>query len=254
MDTRRASLLPEFRERDADDGVFKRYQRTFFFFSQEFRKDKRAPVFASTVPTDALERGVFTVPVCLQATGTTAASCTLILPAGTPISTLRPINPVAQQYIDFVYSKIGGPTSTVPGSFSANYPIESTLDFRQEVIRLDHSFNDRVSTFYKYQRDHIPTIDGNAIFGSGSNLPGVSTLDTNSPGRTHTAQITYARTSNLIYQGRFAYGWGAIKTTNIGYLALANSPITPPLAYPHARSDTDSDRKRFFGSCWAGAL
>lgn len=228
-----------FGERDPDEPYFKRYERTFFFFSQEFRKDKRSPVFASTVPTDTLERGIFTAPVCLQATGTTAASCTLILPATAAaplaITTLRPINPIAQQYIDFVYSKIGPPTSTTPGSFAANYPIESTLDFRQEVFRLDHSFNDRISTFYKYQRDHIPTIDGNAIFSSGSNLPGVSTLDTNSPGRTHTAQLTWVQSSNLIFQGRFTYGWGAIKTTNVGSLALVNSPITPPLAYPRTR-------------------
>ena len=216
-----------FGERDPSDSFFKRYEKTFFFFSQEYRKDKRAPIFTSTVPTGALKQGIFTVPVCLQATGTT---CTLTLPANTPITTLRPISPVAQQYINFIYNKLPEPDS--PTTFLLNRPIESTLDFRQEVIKIDHTFSDKWTMYYRYQRDNIPTIDGNAIFSSGSSLPGVSTLSTNSPGRTHTLQPTYVASSNLIFEARYAYGYGAIKDNNIGTLALANSPISPTLAYP----------------------
>lgn len=220
-----------FGEADPGESYFKRYERTFFFFSQEYRKDKRAPVFASTTPPANLRQGSFSVPICLQAVG---ASCTaagsLVLPANTPITTLRPINPIAQQYINFIYNNLPLPQN--PTTFLLNYPIESTLDFRQEVIKIDHSFNDKWGMSYRYQRDNIPTEDGNAIFSSGSNLPGVSTLSTNSPGRTHTFQTTYAMSSNLIFEGRYTYGYGAIKDENIGLLALRNSPINPPLAYP----------------------
>ncbi len=215
---------------NSDEGWVKRYNRTFFFFSQEFRRDKRAPVFNSSVPTNALKQGIFTVPICVQATGTT---CNLTLAAGTPLSTLRPISPIAQQYVNFVYNKL--PEPTTPGTFTLNSPIESTLDFEQEVLKIDHSFNDRIGVNYRYQRDKIPSIDGNAIFGSGSNLPGVSTLSTDSPGRTHTAQFTDVISPSLIIQGRFTYGYGAIKNENVGTLALNNSPINPTLAYPRTR-------------------
>ena len=35
--------------------------------------------------------------------------------------------------------------------------------------------------------------------------------------------------------GRWTYGYGAILSKDIGSLALANSPITPPLAYPNTK-------------------
>lgn len=222
-----------FGENGPDGSIFTKYPRTFFFYSQEFRKDKRAPVFSATQPTAALKQGIFTVPICVQATGTT---CNTVLPAGTPLSTLRPIHPIAQQYLNFVYNNLGGPNTGVATSFTGNYGIQSTLNFRQDAIRVDHALaGNRTSFFYKFQNDKIPTIDGNAIFGSGSGLPGVSTLDTNSPGKTHTFQMTHLRSSNLIIQGRFTYGWGAIKTTDIGFLSLERSPITPVLPYARTK-------------------
>ena len=39
----------------------------------------------------------------------------------------------------------------------------------------------------------------------------------------------------LIVVGRYTYGYGAILSHNVGTLALANSPITPPLAYANQR-------------------
>ena len=218
-----------FGDTDADEGIFKRYDKTFFFFSQEFRKDRRAPVVTSNVPTSDMRIGRFSVPVCLQATGTTAASCTLTLPANTPITNLRPISSVAQQYINQVYNKLPLPNA---GKFVLSFPIESTLDFRQEILKIDHSFNQKLSMFYRFENDDIPSIDGNSIFSSGSGLPGVSTTLTKSPGRAHTVQVTYAASSNFIVEGNYTFGYGQINATNIGSLALANSTISSPLAFP----------------------
>lgn len=215
-----------FGERDPDDPVFTRYNRTFFFFSQEWRKDKRFPTLTSTVPNQNQRNAFFTVPICLQATG---AACTLVLPAN---STLLNVNPVARQYINLIYNSLPPPNS---GTNTLIAPADGISDFRQELIKIDHSFNDKVAGYYRYQRDSIPTIDANSLFSSGSGLPGVSTTATNSPGRTHTAQLTYAASSRLIFEGRFTYGYGAILSKNIGLLALDRSPITPPLAYPVTR-------------------
>jgi hypothetical protein len=83
-------------------------------------------------------------------------------------------------------------------------------DFQQEILKIDHSFTKNFSAFYRYQRDQIPTIDANGLFASGSGLPGVSTGDTNSPGRAHTIQGTYVINPKLIFEGRYAYSYGAI--------------------------------------------
>lgn len=213
-----------------DGGFFRKWDRTFFFFSQEWRDDKRFPTLQSTVPTGLQRAGQFTVPICLQATGST---CTTVLPGSTATpGQLTNINPLAQQYLQYIYSGLPLPNSGVNTLIA---PAEGISEFRQEVIKIDHSFNDKLSGYYRYQRDSIPTIDANALFSSGSSLPGVSTTSTDSPGRTHTAQMTYASSANLIFEGRFTYGYGAILSENIGSLALANSPITPPMAYPVTR-------------------
>jgi hypothetical protein len=232
-------VIPNFGERNPTDGQFRKLSRTFFFFSEEVRKDKRFPTLVSTVPTAGLRQGVFTKNVCLQGAVVGGVNtCTLVLPAGQAITTLRPINPLAQQYINNIYNKLSLPNSNV--AFELREPTLNLADFRQEILKIDHSFNDKLSMYYRYQQDKIPTIDANSLFSSGSQLPGVATTSTNSPGKTHTAQVVYAKSSNLILEGRFTYGYGAILSENIGTLALKNSPITPQLPYPNQRDRVPS--------------
>lgn len=219
-----------FGDQDSGEGFFRRYERTFFFFAQEFRKDRRSVTLASTVPSENLRNGIFTAPICLQATGTT---CNSVLNAS-PTNPLRITpNPVAQQYIDQIYKKL--PLPNVPGTFELQFPTPQIADFRQEVLKIDHSINDQISMYYRFQNDKIPTVDANALFSSGSGIPGVSTTESNSPGRTHTFQMTYAPQSNLIFEGRYTFGYGAILSQNVGLLALSNSQINVPLAYPNTR-------------------
>lgn len=218
-----------FGERDPSEDYIVKQDKTFFFFSQEWRKDLRYPTLSSTVATPAQRQGIFTVPICLQATGTT---CTTILPAGTQLSTLRPINPVAQQYLTYIYNNLPAPNSGTNGLL---FPTLNKSDFRQEILKIDHNFTKNWSMYYRYQQDKIPTIEANALFSSGSGLPGVSTTSTNSPGKTHTAQMTYVLNPRMIIEARYNYSYGAILSENIGAIALANSPITPPLPFPVTR-------------------
>ncbi|CAN5470491.1 hypothetical protein BH10ACI1_BH10ACI1_07600 [soil metagenome] len=219
-----------FGERDPDDSFFKRYDRTFFFFSQEWRRDLRYPTLSSTVPSAALKQGVFSFPICLQATGTT---CNTILPVGTPLSTLRPINPVSQQYLDFVFNKLPLPNAAT--GFGLSFPTFNKANFRQEILKIDHNFNNKWSMFYRFENDVIPTLDANSLFSSGSGLPNVSTTVTNSPGRTHTFQTTYIINPKLIIEASYTFGYGAILSKNVGLLALSNSPITPAFPYSNSR-------------------
>lgn len=229
--------LPRFGE--GGDSLI-RLPRTFFFFSEEQRRDIRYPLLSSTVPDLAMRQGIFPIDICLRAnaTSTTSATCLDVLPAGVPLSSRVPINPVAQQYVSFIYNKL--PPPTIPLTRTLNFPAKNTSDFRQEILKLDHAFTNNWSVYYRYQNDKIPTIDANALFSSGSGLPGVSTTETNSPGKTHTFQSTNVISPKFIVVGRFAYGYGAILSKNVGTLALVNSPITPPLAYANQRDRVPS--------------
>ena len=221
----------KFGERDPDDGYIGRYRRTFFFFSQEFRRDIRFPTFVTSVPTALQRQGRFTVPICIQATG---ATCTATL-AGSVANPgqLTNINPVSQQYVNLIYNNLPLPNGATTNGLTAG--TRNVADFQQEVIKIDHSFNDDFSMNYRFQQDKIPTIDANALFGSGSGLPGVSTTSTNSPGRTHTVQGVYTSSPNLIFEGRYNFGYGAILSENIGLLASNRTPISVPLPYPVTR-------------------
>ncbi|HLM61271.1 MAG TPA: TonB-dependent receptor, partial [Pyrinomonadaceae bacterium] len=143
------------------------------------------------------------------------------------------INPVAQQYLNFIYSGLPEPTN------ATNYQLISTArnqaKFQQEIIKLDTSFTKDLTAFYRFQNDKIPTIDANSLFSSGSGLPGVATTVTDSPGRAHTLQSTYIINQNMIFEGRYTYSFGGIISNNIGSLALSNSPIRPALAFANQR-------------------
>lgn len=217
---------------------FGKASRTYFFFSEEQRKDRRYPLLVAPagVPDLNMRQGIFPIDICLSAftaATTGAAPCTNVLLKGTPLSSKVPINPVAQQYLNFIYNKLPAPSDPVTRGLT--YPAQGVFDFRQEIIRLDHAFSDKLSLYYRFENDKIPTIDPSSIFSSGSNLPEVSKTETQSPGKTHTLQATYVASSNVVIVGRYNYGYGAIKSKDIGTIALANSPITPPLAYPKTR-------------------
>lgn len=227
----------DFGERGPGEPYFRKYDRTFFFFSTERRRDRRftSPI-TTTVPDAFLKNGVFPIPVCINRTYSTptapAETCTgsNILPAGTPLPANR-IDPAALAYLNGVYRRIENPNNARVGNpFELVDQIPNEADFRQELIKIDHSFNDRFSMYYRYQQDKIPTLDGNSLFSSGTGLEGVSTTSTNSPGRTHTFQSTYAASPRLIFEGRYNYGYGAILSENVGFLALRNTqvPITLP--------------------------
>lgn len=228
----------------------KKLARTYFFFSEEDRKDRRYPTLTgNTVPETTMRNGVFPIDICLSATIATAtpaiapANCTQVLPAG---QQLQNINPIARQYLDFIYNRLPQPTDAL--SRALTYPASGIADFRQEIVRIDHSASNKFSFYYRYERDKIPTIDVNSLFSSGSNLPGVSTSTTDSPGRTHTAQVTYIPTPSLVIVGRWTYGYGAILSNTTGSMALSNSPIAPPLPYTKTRDFVPTVSGNGFGS------
>jgi hypothetical protein len=218
-------------------------KRLHFFFAEEFRRDRRvsAPLTVS-VPDANLRQGIFPVPVCINRPVLGEASCTgqFILPANTPIPQ-NLLSPTALGYLTGIYNKLPLPNATtVANPFGLITSIPNKADFRQEVLKLDYTFSAKWSSYYRYERDAIPTIDANALFSSGSGLPGVSTTQTDSPGKTHTFQTTYTLSPHVLFEGRYNYGYGAILSHTVGTLALANTnvPITLPFANTRDRVPT----------------
>lgn len=214
-------------------GIFRKYNKTYFFFSEEQRKDRRFPTLSATVPDTSVRQGIFPIDICLGGTisGSTR-TCSNILPAGTPITSRVAINPISQAYITNIYLRSPLPNNPNVSPYSLLTPTSGIVDFNQQIVKIDSSFTKKLSAFYRYERDQIPSIEANSLNSSGSGIPGVSTSQTNSPGRAHTAQMTYIFNPNLIVEGRFTYSYGAILSHTTGLLAKTNSSINIPLQYP----------------------
>jgi hypothetical protein len=212
--------------------------RTFFFFSQEFRRDSRftSPITV-TVPSANLRQGVFPIPVCINRPALGENSCTggFILPAGTPIPA-QLLSPAAQAYVSQIYNQLPLPNAaTAAAPFNLSVSLPNKADFDQTIIKIDHAFSDSWTAYYRYEKDSIPTIDGNSLFSSGGGLPDVSTTSTNSPGKTHTFNTTYVLNPSTVLEGRYTYGYGAILSQNIGLLALTRSQVPISLPFENTR-------------------
>src|SRR6476659_10869300 len=102
--------IPNFGE--GRGGMFSKLKRTFFFFSEERRKDIRYPALSATVPDAALRQGIFPVDVCINRNDIVGATCTgaNILPRG---SALNPalFNPAALAYLNQIYNRLPLPNA-----------------------------------------------------------------------------------------------------------------------------------------------
>src|SRR5712691_1657219 len=205
--------------------------KTFFFFSQELRRVIVYPTFSTTVPTAGLRQGVFPQDVCI---GPVATPCSTILPAGTSLpQNLR--SPLAAAYVQDIYNKLPLPDS----AGNLFFPARGIFNFRQELIRVDHKFSDKLSAYYRFEDDSIPTIDPVGLFGQGGGQPFVSTTQTNSPGRTHVGRATFVQSPTTVWEFGGSYSFGDVPSTVIGLLANQNSPDIvaqlPAFAFPVTR-------------------
>ena len=219
--------------------AFKKYDKTFFFFSEEVRKDRRftSPQLV-TVPDAALKQGIFPIDVCVNFNNVTTDTCTGTgrLTAGQSIFSTGRVNATALGYLNGVYNKLPNPNAGIVGNpYLLNTTAPNTSDFRQEILKIDHTFSNKLSAFYRFENDKIPSLDAYGLFGSGSGLPGVATTTTNSPGRTHTFQATYSLNSNVIIEGSYNYAYGAILSQNVGSLALSNTSVPVNLPFTNQR-------------------
>ena len=222
---------------DGKDWVDK-VDRTFFFFSQEFRRDRRfTSASIVTVPDANLRNGVFPIPVCINRPALGENNCTgsFILPAGTPIPSAL-LSPAAQAYVSGIYNKLPLPNAgTAAAPYNLAVSLGNVADFDQTIIKFDHAFSDNWNMYYRYEKDKIPTLDANALFSSGGGLPNVSTTSTNSPGKTHTLNTTYVMSPKTVLEGRYTYGYGAILSENVGLLALRNTQVPVSLPFLNTR-------------------
>ncbi|HYL61671.1 MAG TPA: carboxypeptidase regulatory-like domain-containing protein [Candidatus Methylomirabilis sp.] len=205
--------------------------KTFFFFSEEFRRTKTPSAVIATIPNPQELTGNFQGIATLNAASAPTGCIT-----GNQISASC-FSSNAKAFIANVYSKFtpdAGCAATALGcaATSAISPINNT---RQEIVRLDQKITNKIQVFGRYMQDKIPTTEPGGLF-AGSPLAGISSTATNAPGRNVVAHVTAQLTPTIINETAYNYSWGAINSNLTGVInspafvgALANNlPFTDP--------------------------
>jgi len=137
-------------------GVYnKDRNKTFFFYSQEWRRIITYNTFTSNaLPTPAMLQGTMPVAVCtaFDANG----DCT------NQTTQITNIDPTAQAYITDIYSKIPALTNTVDNTLT--WVGRNVFNYREENVRIDHNVGSKLNVFGRFLDDSIPTQEPGGLF------------------------------------------------------------------------------------------
>jgi len=205
-------------------GYNKNKNKTFFFYSQEWRKIINYATFNPTLPTKSMLTGQMIQPVCIT---TTAGIC----PAGSGTTTQIPlsqIHPNSAAYLKDIFTKLPLlDTNTTAATTGGFFPVKSVFNSRQEMFRIDHSFSEKFSVWGRVTIDDIPTQEPSGLF-LGSAVPNGGSTSTNSPGRGVASHALNLIRPSLINDVGFNFSQSAILTTPTGLTAKTNSPNINP--------------------------
>ena len=197
--------------------------KTFFFWSEEWRKASIPATNEISVPTTAQLAGTFTTPIPVAPLGCVTAA------GGNYTISPTCFSKNAAAYLNAFM--VNNPPSS--GNLLIT-PYSSLSNFRQDIIRLDQNVGDKVRIYGRYMEDVVPTNAPFSLWGGG-NYPGVETTSINSPGRNLVLNATVSISPRVVNEVEFVDAWGAINSDLTH--ALANSPaftsqLTNNTAFP----------------------
>src|SRR5580692_11704612 len=203
--------------------------KTFFFWSEEWRHSSLPGSTEIPVPTTQQLAGIFTTPINDAPAGCVTAS------GGT-----YTISPTC--YSQNAAAYLNAFMVTNPPNSGTNQLVESYSslnNFRQDIIRLDQNVGDKVRLFGRYMEDSVPENFPFGLWGT-PNYPGTDAISLNAPGRNLVFNATASISPKVVNEIEFADSWGAINAALSGF---ANSPaftsqLTGKTAYqdPYGRA------------------
>jgi len=183
-------------------------KKTFFFFSEEWRKEKNpATISPINVPSDAERNGNFS-DVCPGADCPNVAN-----PAAVPVT------PVGQALLALIPHATPG--FTLGGFPAFEQTVSTPTNWREELVRIDHNLTDNYRLTFRYIHDSWSTIVPNPLWGNGTSS--FENIQTNfvGPGTSFVARLNANITPTLLNEFVASY------TADHIFLNALNNP--PPL-------------------------
>ena len=174
--------------------------KTFFFWSEEWRKATTPGSRTVTVPTAQQLQGIFTSPIPVAPAGCVAAA------GGTFTISSSCYSQNANAYLSgFMAGFPGNGQGSLVESFS------SLNNYRQDIIRLDQNVGDKVRLYARFMQDSVPQSFPFGLWGT-NNYPGVETTQLNAPGRNLVINATAQISSRVVNEVEFVDSYGAINS------------------------------------------
>src|SRR5258706_6813218 len=216
-------------------GVYnKNKDKTFFFWSQEWHKEREAASPSSiVVPTQAERAGDFSGSVtdpttgspvftCPDATGGSVVPIDRALfpdcpsgstPGSAPMTFSGNQVPVDAANAGPLLTMI--PLPTVAGTRTWNFSSSQPLSWREELFRVDHDLNAKTRVTFRYIHDSWDIIDPAPLWTNGTSFP---TIQTNfkGPGISMVARVTATVTPTLLNEFVASYTTDHITLTPVG--------------------------------------
>jgi hypothetical protein len=186
-------------------GYNKKRDKTFFFWSENWRRERNPFSFNQQVPSTA-ERGGDFSDLC------PGSECPVNPATGNPFpGNTVPIDPNAQVLLNALISppNVGsGANSFFVGS------VVEPLTWRQDLIRVDHNFNDKFRLMGRYIHDSYSNVDPTVAF-IGNPFPTIQTK-IGTPGTSFVLHLTTAASPTLLNEFIFSYSADHLILNNTG--------------------------------------
>jgi Carboxypeptidase regulatory-like domain len=201
--------------------------KTFFFWSQEWRREIVAgQVFNTPVPSAADRTGNFSdvCPASGPVDTTDFPDCPIVPTAinnATPPSPLVPGsyfpgNQIPTNLIDpnsqYLLGMIPAPNT---GTFGYNLSPTQPTNWREELIRIDHNINSKNLATFRYIHDSWETVNPVPLWTNEGSFPTVQT-NFGGPGTGAVARLTTTVSPSLLNEFVFSYTADHIILNNVG--------------------------------------
>ena len=201
--------------------------KTFFFWSEDWHKI-----------TSAASSQTITTPTTGEVQGTFAGNITGQYPQATydPATNTSTIptsafSKNAQVYLTGLFT----PNANSSGQLTLNLPSETS--YRNDIVRIDHYFNDKLHFYARGMNDVMPVSEPMGLW-AGNNYPGAAAASVDSPGKNVVGNLTWSISPKVVNELEFVYAQGTYHSSFNGS-QFANSASALGALQPNTEQFND---------------
>ncbi len=189
-------------------------KKTFFFWSEEWRKISSPGGDSFAAATQAQLAGT----VAGNFTNAPEGCATYNEESNTTTISPSCYSKNSQVYLTNVFDKY-------PANDGTNYTFAYSAqnNFRDDIVRVDHYFNDKIHFYARYMNDDMPVDEPEGLW-AGSNYPGLVNTLVNSPGKNVVGNLTWTINPKVVNEFEFVWSQGTyFSSIDSGQFATSTS-------------------------------